>query len=81
MENNLIHLLPGSEKYLWNGVALQEADGTTFIGKASSFLSNKALTSRMKPEDIKLLRTIAKIEDKPPILLRDFDENEYLIAS
>ena len=81
MENNLIHLLPGSEKYLWNGVALQESDGTTFIGKASSFLSNKALVTRMNAEDIKLLRTIAKIEARPPIVLKDLDEDECLMAS
>ena len=81
MENNLIHLLPGSEKYLWNGVALQESDGTTFIGKASSFLSNKALVARINAEDIKLLRTIAKIEARPPIMLQDLSDDEYLMAS
>jgi hypothetical protein len=75
---NIIHLLPGSDKYLWTSVALQETDGTTLVGKASNFLRNKALVSRMKAEDIKLLRTIAKIENKPPIVLRDFDEDQYL---
>ena len=81
MENNLIHLLQGSEKYLWNGVALQESDGTTYVGKASSFLSNKALVARINAEDIKLLRTIAKIEARPPIMLQDLSDDEYLMAS
>jgi hypothetical protein len=42
--------------------------------------SNKALVSRMKAEDIKFLRTIAKIEAKPPIVLKNLDEEQYLEA-
>jgi len=77
---NIIHLLSGSDKYLWTSVALQETDGTTLVGKASNFLRNKALVSRMKAEDIKFLRTIAKIEAKPPIVLKNLDEEQYLEA-
>jgi hypothetical protein len=43
MENN-IHLLSGSDKYLWTSVALQETDGTTLVGKASNFLRNRVLS-------------------------------------
>ena len=81
MDGNVIHLLPGSEKYLWNGVALQDSAGLTYIGKASYFLNNQDLISRMNAQDIERLSCIAKIENNPPIVLKDFHEDEYLKAS